>query len=60
MFVVLSTLLSIGFGIWAIGRFLDGGGTGFLIVAAASAAFAAGLGVYGFWFLRKLKHVSFL
>ena len=60
VFVVLSTLMSIGFGAWATGQFFDGNGTVFLIVAVAAVAFAAALIAYGFWFLRKLKHVSFL
>jgi hypothetical protein len=32
----------------------------FLFVAVAAAVFTVALIVYGFWFLRKLKHVSFL
>ena len=60
LFVVLSTLLSVGFGVWAVGRYMDGSGAVYLLVTGAAMVFAAALIAYGFWFLRKLKHVSFL
>ena len=59
VFVVLSVLLSIGFGVWAVGQ-SHNGGAGFLFAAATAVVVAAALVAYGFWFLRKLKHVSFL
>ena len=60
IFVILSTLLSVGFGLWAIGRHMHEPSAGLVAVAIGSMAFAIALVVYGFWFLRKLKHVSFL
>ena len=54
VFVTLSTLLAVGFGAWALGE--PGGDhrwLGFL-----SLAVAAGLPVYGWWFLRKTKGVD--
>lgn len=60
IFVLLSTLLSVGFALWAVLQYLHVHSLGFLAVAAGSIAFAVMLVCYGFWFLRKLKNVSFL
>lgn len=46
-------LFCLGFGGWRIAAFLRGGGAGDLVVAAASAMAAAGLGVY----LAKLGEI---
>ena len=55
VFVTASTLLALGFGIWALGegRELTAWGIGSLILAAL-------LPVYGRWFLQKMKNESFL
>jgi len=59
VFVVLSTLLSLGFGLWAAMEYADRRAAGLLAAAVGSVLFA-GLAVwYGVWFLRKLKHVSY-
>jgi hypothetical protein len=60
VFIVMSTVLSLGFGAWALTRNLAGGSSMYLLVAAGAVAAAAGLAVYGIWFLRKLRHVSYL
>ena len=60
VFVTFSTLLSIGFGVWAFGQYTDGGSTTLLAVAVAAGVFAVVLIGYGIWFLRKLRNVSFL
>ena len=57
-FIVVSTLLCLGFGMWAVGGFGDVGG-GMTPLGVASFAVAVVLVVYGFWFLRKLRNVSF-
>ena len=60
IFVSLSVLLSLGFGLWAVLQYMHVHSIGFLAVAIESMAFAVVLVCYGFWFLRKLKNVSFL
>lgn len=60
VFVAMSTLLSIGFGLWAAREYVGGKSTGLLLAAVGSLVFAVALVGYGVWFLRKLKKVSFL
>lgn len=61
VFIVISTLLSAGFGVWALGysRSADGGGI-YLALGLVALAAAVGLPVYGSWFLKKTKGVSYL
>ena len=60
-FVVVSTVLCVGFGLWSIGNFsAPGGGAASLAMGIGSFVCALVLVCYGFWFLRKLKNVSFL
>ena len=60
IFVALATVLSMCFGLWVLRQHSDAPSVGLLAVAVGSMAFAAILIVYGVWFLRKLKAVSFL
>lgn len=60
VFVVASVLLSAGVGVWAIAEFAQVGATWLIVLGVAALAFAVGMIVYGFWFLRKLKNVSYL
>ena len=60
LFVTLSTLLAVGFGLWSAERFLEAGGAAPLAWAVAGFAAAASLVTYGLWFLRKLRGVSYL
>lgn len=60
VFVTLSTLLSVGFGLWAVRQYRDDGSTGLLVVAVGSMAFAVVLICYGVWFLRKLRNIRSL
>lgn len=59
VFVLASIALSIWVGVWAAGRAADGG-TGWWLAAGGGFAAAVALAVYGVWFLRKTKDVSFL
>ena len=60
VFVVVSTLLMTGIGAWSLRRFMsEGGGTSLLMGLLALAA-AIALVVYGVWFLKKTKGVSYL
>ena len=61
VFITLSTLLSIGFGVWAFRQSaLAVGSANWMIIGGASMLFALGLILYGVWFLHKLTNVSFL
>jgi hypothetical protein len=60
VFVIASLLLTLGFGLWCIREYSDGGGRQMLFVAGMSFGATVVLAVYGIWFLRKLKHVSYL
>lgn len=60
VFITISTILAIGFGIWAIRNYQSQGDIGSLIAGVASLAGAVILLVYGQWFLKKLKGVSCL
>ena len=60
VFVTVSTLLAIGVGVWAIRDFRTGGARGSLYVGIGCFVAVPALMVYGRWFLRKLKHVSYL
>lgn len=59
-FVIVSVLCALGFGAWAVGDFLRTGRSGALVLAVLGFVAAAVLVWYGFWFLRKLKNVSYL
>lgn len=59
-FVIVSVLCALGFGAWAIGDHLRTGSSGSLVLAVLGFLAAAALIWYGFWFLRKLKNVSYL
>lgn len=59
-FVTISTILAIGFGLWAIREFTINHETVSLIFGSASLLGAVALVIYGRWFLRKLKGESYL
>ena len=60
VFIVVSTLLCIGFGVWAIVEYRSHGGPDMLLAGVGSLSASLVLMVYGRWFLRKLKGVSYL
>ncbi len=60
VFVIISTLLCVAFGFWAFDARSAGDDTSLLIAGSASLACSVALVVYGVWFLRKLKGVSYL
>ena len=59
VFVTLSMLLSVGFGIWSLVQYRQTSTAGMLAMGVGGLIVAVFLIVYGVWFLRKLKHVSF-
>lgn len=60
VFVAVSLLLCAGFGLWAFNEFRSDNEPGQLIAALFALFGCAALVVYGRWFLRKLKGVSYL
>lgn len=60
VFVVISTILALGFGIWAIRQHQARSEPLALAMGVVSLLSAVGLIVYGRWFLKKLKKVSYL
>lgn len=60
VFVIISTLLAVGFGLWAIAHGRANEEPLAVAVGAASLLAAIGMIVYGRWFLRKLKGISYL
>ena len=59
-FVTISTILAIGFGLWAIREYSIHHEVMSLIFGFASLLGAVVLVIYGRWFLRKLKGVGYL
>ena len=60
IFVTVSAILGVGFGVWAIRRYQAHGDMTSLVAGVASLLGASVLVWYGRWFLRKLKGVSYL
>lgn len=56
-FVVVSTLLALLCGVWAVREHLHTGSAGMLAFGVGSFVAAVALVFYGLWFLRKLKDV---
>ena len=59
-FVLVASLFSLIFGVWAIQMFLDWGEGLMLVLALASFLCLIALGVYGVWFYKKVKGWSYL
>jgi hypothetical protein len=60
VFVLISVLLSLGLAGWGLHRFLTLGGTGHLLYGIGGIVAAVGLVIYGRYFLKKLKNISYL
>ena len=59
IFVIVSTLLTISVGLWAISQYRSTGSLSMLWFGMGSFAGTIALGVYGRYFLKKLKHISY-
>lgn len=59
-FVAVSILLTVGFGVWAVRDFRLTDHRNSLYLGIASFAGTGVLVVYGVWFLRKLKGLSYI
>ncbi len=60
VFIILSTLLAVAFGFWAIDDFGRSGSGVHLALGVGSFIGSVVLAGYGVWFLRKLKNESYL
>lgn len=60
VFVMVSTLLALGFGAWAIRDYRLHQEMPSLVLGLGSLLGSVALVAYGRWFLRKLKGVSYL
>lgn len=60
LFVVVSTMLALGFAWWGFREYRLRGDVNMLVLAGLSVVAGVALLIYGRWFLRKLKHVSYL
>ena len=60
LFVAVSMFLAGGFTFWAISQYRANGDRGLLMGGVISALLFVAMGVYGRWFLRKLKNESYL
>ncbi len=60
VFIIMSTALSLGLGVWATRDFSQSGSWVYLSLGVGSFIASVVLAWYGVWFLRKLKHVSYL
>ena len=59
-FIVVSTALCVGLGVWATQDFARSESWGHLALGVGSFIGSILLVCYGVWFLRKLKGVSYL
>lgn len=61
IFVTISTLFSVFFGVWSLDQYLHVEANALnLVYMVGSLALVVGLPIYGYYFLKKLKHVSYL
>ncbi len=60
IFIVASTLLALGFGVWELVQYADGKSALDLVLGIVSLVAGVGLIFYGKYVLRKLKNISYL
>jgi hypothetical protein len=59
-FIILSIFFTLMFGVWAVVNHSSSGETAELVMGIISLVGTVGLSVYLRYFLKKLKHVSYL
>lgn len=59
-FISVVMLFLIGFGVWATRRYMEQHETDMLMTGIGAFAAAAVLTLYGCWFIKKLKGVSYI
>ena len=60
VFIILSILFTLMFGVWGVVNHGSSGKSAELVMGIISLAGAIGLSLYLRYFLKKLKHVSYL
>jgi hypothetical protein len=61
LFILCSTALCVVFGVWALRQYAGSDGSGADLALGISSLLLSGVLVgYGKYFLRKLKHISYL
>ncbi len=61
IFIICSTLLAFGFGAWSLNNYFSGDkATSDLVTGILSIVGGIALIVYGIYFLKKLKNISYL
>ena len=60
VFIILSILFTLMFGVWGVVNHGSSEKTGELVLGILSLVGTVGLSVYLRYFLKKLKHVSYL
>jgi hypothetical protein len=60
VFVVVCTVFGLGFSLWSVRRFRLEKDPMMLVLAVLSFAGSVGLVIYGRWFLKKHKRISYL
>ena len=60
VFVIFSTLLAVGIGVWCIWINLVEGAPVYLKGAIAAFLCAIGFVIYGIWFYRKMKRLGII
>jgi len=53
--ILLSAALAVLFGVWCLGQYQQGGGSGSMVAALVAFVVSGGLVVYDSWFLRKTR-----
>lgn len=59
-FIAVCLLLSVGTGIWGIRDYQAAGSAASLYLGVGAFVAAAALSAYGVWFLKKLRHLSYV
>lgn len=57
LFIALSTMLAVGFGVWSVRMYAAAQGGGYMVMGVLSFACAVALLVYGYKFWQKLRHI---
>ena len=60
VFIILSILFTLMFGVWGVVNHGSSEKTGELVLGIISLVGTVGLSVYLYYFLKKFKHVSYL
>ncbi len=60
VFVTVSSIFALGFGVWAIRQYNSSGEVSSLVVGILALVGAVSMVIYGRWFWKKLSGISWL